>query len=101
MSPRGNRTARRGTGPAPARVVLQAELGARWRELAAALELLEAAAAGEVGDGEELARRLVEAYRRYPVTTLAALGRLVVMVGQDEAFPGGDGPAREWQGEIL
>ncbi len=84
MPRRGNTTERRGAGFAPGRLVLPAALGAAFRELAAALELLEPAAAGEVGDGGELARRLAESYRRRPVETLAALGPLVVMVEQDE-----------------
>jgi len=70
-----NTTPARGRGPAPARVVLPAEIGADWRKLAAALD--------DVAP-EELARLLGESYRRRPVETLAALGMLILRMQQDE-----------------
>lgn len=80
-----NTTKNRGAGHEPRRVVLEAPLGRRWRALAAALEVLEHTAVGEVGDGEALAFILAAAYEMYPTETITALGRLVVMVRQDRS----------------
>lgn len=90
---KGNQSERRGKGYAPRAAKLSPAVGSQFRDLAAALDLIEVAAAGEVGDAEELARLLGLAFQRWPVETLIALGPLVVKAGQEISQPDSTSPA--------